>query len=184
MEQQPSRPGSLSRRQSRTVEATEAGEAHLTVPAPDGLDTGTHPAIAEPPACVADRHAAVDKVLFAVAAVMALGFVAWGFVSPTGLGTASGSALTWITGNLGWLFVLLASAFVLFVIWLAAGKYGRIPLGRDDERPQFRAISWIAMMFSAGMGIGLMFYGVAEPLSHYASPPPLTAEPETIVGVR
>jgi choline/carnitine/betaine transport len=143
-----------------------------------------HPAIAEPPACVADRHAAVDKVLFAVAAAMALGFVAWGFVSPSGLGTASGSALTWITGNLGWLFVLLASAFVLFVIWLAAGKYGRIPLGRDDERPQFRTISWIAMMFSAGMGIGLMFFGVAEPLSHYASPPPLTVEPETAQAIQ
>ncbi|HYP44216.1 MAG TPA: BCCT family transporter, partial [Propionibacteriaceae bacterium] len=138
--------------------------------------TGTHPALAEPPPCVADRHWAVDKVLFAVAAVMALAFVAWGFVTPTGLGTVSGSVLGWVTGNLGWLFVLLASTLVIFVIWLAAGKYGRIPLGRDDERPEFRTISWIAMMFSAGMGIGLMFYGVAEPLSHYASPPPLTVE--------
>ncbi|WP_072921175.1 BCCT family transporter [Geodermatophilus obscurus] len=141
--------------------------------------TGTHPAIAEPPPCVADRHWAVDRVLFAVAAVMALGFVVWGFVTPTGLGTVSGSVLGWVTGNLGWLFVLLASTLVIFVIWLAAGKYGRIPLGRDDERPEFRTISWIAMMFSAGMGIGLMFYGVAEPLSHYASPPPLTVEAES-----
>ena len=140
---------------------------------------GTHPAIAEPPPCVADRHWAVDRVLFAIAAAMALGFVVWGFASPTGLGTVSGSVLGWITGNLGWMFVLLASAFVVFVIWLAAGKYGRIPLGRDDERPEFRTISWIAMMFSAGMGIGLMFFGVAEPLSHYVSPPPLTNEPET-----
>src|SRR4051794_4260435 len=187
MEQQPSRPGSLSRQRSQAVEAgltspngpAEGASEHPTVHATDVSETGTHPAIAEPPACVADRHAAVDKVLFAVAAAMALGFVAWGFISPTGLGSASGSALTWITGNLGWLFVLLASAFVLFVIWLAAGKYGRIPLGRDDERPQFRTISWIAMMFSAGMGIGLMFYGVAEPLSHYVSPPPLTAEAES-----
>jgi choline/carnitine/betaine transport len=141
--------------------------------------TGIHPAIAEPPPCVADRHWAVDRVLFAVAAVMALGFVAWGFATPTGLGTVSGSVLGWVTGNLGWLFVLLASTFVIFVIWLAAGKYGRIPLGRDDERPEFRTISWIAMMFSAGMGIGLMFYGVAEPLSHFVSPPPLTVEAES-----
>src|SRR3954462_1890835 len=192
MEQQPSRPGSLSRQRSQAVEAGltspngpgEGGEEHPTVRATDVSETVPHPAIAEPPACVADRHAAVDKVLFAVAAVMALGFVAWGFVSPTGLGTASGSALTWITGNLGWLFVLLASAFVLFVIWLAAGKYGRIPLGRDDERPQFRTVSWIAMMFSAGMGIGLMFFGVAEPLSHYVTPPPLTAEPETAQAIQ
>lgn len=159
--------------------AVGAGEERSTVDAADVCATGTHPAIAEPPPCVADRHWAVDRVLFAVAAVMALGFVVWGFATPTGLGTVSGSVLGWVTGNLGWLFVLLASAFVIFVIWLAAGKYGRIPLGRDDERPEFRTISWIAMMFSAGMGIGLMFFGVAEPLSHYVAPPPLTAEPET-----
>jgi len=156
-----------------------SGEGPSAVRVTDVSVTGTHPALAEPPPCVADRHWAVDKVLFAVAAVMALAFVAWGFVTPTGLGTVSGSVLGWVTGNLGWLFVLLASTLVIFVIWLAAGKYGRIPLGRDDERPEFRTISWIAMMFSAGMGIGLMFYGVAEPLSHYASPPPLTVEAES-----
>src|SRR3712207_703426 len=94
------------------------------------------------------------------------------------------SALGWITGNLGWLFVLLASAFVIYVIWLAAGKYGRIPLGRDDERPEFRTISWIAMMFSAGMGIGLMFFGVAEPLSHFVAPPPLTSEAESAQAIQ
>ena len=146
--------------------------------------TGTHPAITEPPPCIADRHWAVDRVLFAVAAVMALGFVVWGFATPTGLGTVSGSVLGWVTGNLGWLFVLLASAFVVYVIWLAASKYGRIPLGRDDERPEFRTISWIAMMFSAGMGIGLMFFGVAEPLSHYVSPPPLTTEAESSQAIQ
>ncbi|WP_246080796.1 BCCT family transporter [Modestobacter altitudinis] len=132
---------------------------------------------------MADRHWDVDRVLFAVAAAMAVGFVAWGFFSPTGLGSASGTALGWITGNLGWFFVLLATAFVVFVIWLAASRYGRIPLGRDGERPEFRTISWIAMMFSAGMGIGLMFYGVAEPLAHYVSPPPLTNEPETSAAI-
>ncbi|WP_233495824.1 BCCT family transporter [Geodermatophilus sp. TF02-6] len=145
---------------------------------------GVHPALAKPPPCVADRHWAVDRVLFAVAAAMALGFVAWGFATPTGLGTASSSVLGWITGNLGWLFVLLASAFVVYVLWLAASKYGRIPLGHDDERPEFRTVSWVAMMFSAGMGIGLMFYGVAEPLSHYVSPPPLTDEPETSEAIQ
>jgi choline/carnitine/betaine transport len=117
--------------------------------------------------------------VFGVAAVVALAFVAWGFLSPSGLGSASGNALTWIESNLGWLFVLLASSFVVFVLWLAASRYGRIPLGRDDEQPEFRTVSWIAMMFSAGMGIGLMFFGVSEPLTHYVSPPPRTVEAET-----
>jgi choline/carnitine/betaine transport len=111
--------------------------------------------------------------------VLALAFVVWGFASPQGLGSASGTALAWVETNLGWLFVLLASAFVVFVIWLAAGKYGRIPLGRDDEAPEFRTVSWVAMMFSAGMGIGLMFFGVSEPLSHYVSPPPRTVVAES-----
>src|SRR3712207_5441155 len=111
------------------VAGAHRGGDRSTVAGTDTSVTECHPAIAEPPPCVADRHWAVDRVLFAVAALMALGFVAWGFITPTGLGTVSGSLLGWITGNLGWLFVLLASSFVVFVIWLAAGKYGRIPLG-------------------------------------------------------
>lgn len=72
--------------------------------------------------------------------------------------------------NTGWLFTLMASAFVLFVLWIALGKFGNIPLGRDDEEPEFRTVSWIAMMFSAGMGIGLMFFGVSEPLASGVTP--------------
>ncbi|MGY1742907.1 MULTISPECIES: BCCT family transporter [unclassified Blastococcus] len=150
---------------------------------PTGPDTDQHPAIAEPPP-VADERGSLDRVVFSVAAVLAVAFVAWGFLSPVGLGSASGSALTWIEENLGWLFVTLASAFVVYVLWLAASRYGRIPLGRDDEAPEFRTVSWIAMMFSAGMGIGLMFYGVAEPLAHYVSPPPRSVEAETPEAVQ
>jgi choline/carnitine/betaine transport len=149
-----------------------------------GPDADQHPAIAEPPAAVADGKGTLDGAVFAVSAAVALAFVAWGFLSPSGLGSASGTALTWIEANLGWLFVTLASAFVVYVLWLAASKYGRIPLGRDDEAPEFRTISWIAMMFSAGMGIGLMFYGVAEPLAHYVAPPPGTVEAETPEAIR
>jgi choline/carnitine/betaine transport len=146
--------------------------------------TADHPAIAAPPLPVADQKGALDRVVFTVSAVLALAFVAWGFLSPGGLGSASGSALTWIESNLGWLFVTLASAFVVYVLWLAGSRYGRIPLGRDDEAPEFRTVSWIAMMFSAGMGIGLMFYGVAEPLAHYVSPPPRTVQAETPEAVQ
>ena len=92
------------------------------------------------------------------------------------------SALTWVEHNTGWLFVLLASGFVVYVMWLAAGRYGRIPLGADDEEPEFKTVSWVAMMFSAGMGIGLMFYGVSEPLSHFMKPPPGTVEGGTDAG--
>jgi choline/carnitine/betaine transport len=120
------------------------------------------------------RSRGVDWVVFGVTAVIAVGFLVWGFISTSSLADASGSALSWVMNNTGWLFVLTASGFVVFVLWLAIGRYGTIPLGRDDEEPEFNSVSWVAMMFSAGMGIGLMFFGVAEPLTHFATPPPGT----------
>nr|WP_312865125.1 BCCT family transporter [Saccharothrix tamanrassetensis] len=117
----------------------------------------------------------MDPVVFGVAAAVALGFLAWGVFGTGSLAAASKTALAWVIGHLGWAFVLVASGFVLFALWLAISRYGRVPLGRDDEEPEFRTVSWVAMMFSAGMGIGLMFYGVNEPLSHFVKPPPGTA---------
>ncbi|NEW37492.1 BCCT family transporter [Nocardia cyriacigeorgica] len=119
----------------------------------------------------------MDRLVFGVTAVGSLAFVAWGIIDRTSLATAAGNAQSWVISNTGWLFVLIATVFVVYVIWLAASRYGKIPLGADGEKPEFRTVSWIAMMFSAGMGIGLMFWGVAEPLSHFVSPPPGTAEP-------
>ncbi|MGW4097493.1 BCCT family transporter [Mycobacterium sp. NPDC004974] len=123
------------------------------------------------------RRAGVDWVVFGVTAAIALAFLVWGFVSTDSLAAASSNALSWVMADVGWLFVLTASGFVVFVIWLAMSRYGNIPLGRDDDEPEFRTVSWVAMMFSAGMGIGLMFFGVSEPLSHFASPPPGTGAP-------
>jgi choline/carnitine/betaine transport len=135
---------------------------------------GHHPALERPVPEHPERSGRMDWVVFGVTAAIAIAFVAWGFLNTESLGTASSTALDWTVTNTGWLFVVLASAFVVFVIWLAAGRFGNIPLGTDDEEPEFRTVSWVAMMFSAGMGIGLMFYGVAEPLSHFTAPPPGT----------
>lgn len=134
-----------------------------------------HPALDQPPQDdAATRSRGVDWIVFGITAVTAIGFLTWGFVSTSSLASASDSALTWVMNNTGWLFVLTASGFVVFILWLALGRFGAIPLGRDDEEPEFHGVSWVAMMFSAGMGIGLMFFGVAEPLSHFATPPPGT----------
>ncbi|OQS16809.1 choline transporter [Nocardia donostiensis] len=119
----------------------------------------------------------LDRVVFGVTALGALAFVAWGIIDQAGLASVASSMQSWVITNTGWLFVLVATAFVIYVIWLAISRYGKIPLGADDEKPEFRTVSWIAMMFSAGMGIGLMFWGVAEPLSHFVKPPPGTADP-------
>ena len=130
-----------------------------------------HPALDASVEPTTRRERGLDKVVFGVTAAIAVGFLVWGFLSTGSLATVSGDALTWTMGSMGWLFVLTASAFVVFVLWLALGRFGAIPLGRDDEEPEFRTVSWVAMMFSAGMGIGLMFYGVSEPITHFATPP-------------
>lgn len=121
--------------------------------------------------------AGVDKVVFGVAAAAVLAFVVWGLTNRKGLTTVTGDALTWVTESLNWLFILSSGAFVIFSVALALSKYGRIPLGKDGDKPEFSTFSWISMMFATGMGIGLMFYGVAEPLTHLNTPPMGMAEP-------
>jgi choline/carnitine/betaine transport len=138
-------------------------------------DVVPHPAL-DPPVEEATPERGLDRVVFGVTAAIAIAFLVWGFVSTSSLASASSDALGWTMTNTGWLFVLTASGFVVFVLWLALSRFGNIPLGRDDEEPEFRTVSWVAMMFSAGMGIGLMFYGVSEPISHFTTPPPGTGE--------
>ncbi|MEU9032998.1 BCCT family transporter [Streptomyces sp. NPDC048383] len=115
-----------------------------------------------------------DTVVFGVTAVLTLAFVLWGALATDSLESVSSSLLKGLIHNGGWAFMLAASGFVVFALWLAISRYGRIRLGRQGEEPEFRTVSWVAMMFSAGMGIGLMFYGVSEPLAHYDKPPPGT----------
>ncbi|WP_285241887.1 BCCT family transporter [Pseudarthrobacter sp. MEB009] len=136
---------------------------------------------------VADRRnhkLTLDKVTFGITGAIAIAFVVWGFVGRDSLSASSTTALNWVMEYTGWLFMLLASLFVVFVLWLAMGKFGNIPLGKDGEKPEFRTVSWVAMMFAAGMGIGLMFYGVAEPLYHYVSPPPGTVDGRTPAAIQ
>ncbi|MFD3521573.1 BCCT family transporter [Streptomyces sp. NPDC058653] len=119
-----------------------------------------------------------DRVVFGVTAVLTLAFVLWGAVGTDSLEDASSSLLSGLIHNGGWAFVLVASGFVVFALWLAISRYGRITLGDEGEKPEFRTVSWVAMMFSAGMGIGLMFFGVNEPLTFFTDPPPGTDPPD------
>ncbi|QIM18214.1 BCCT family transporter [Leucobacter coleopterorum] len=120
-----------------------------------------------------------DFIVFGIAGAAVVGFVIWGFVSPHGLGEVASQLLAGTMDNFGWLFVVAAALFTTFIIVVALSKFGRIPLGKDGEKPQFKTSSWIAMMFATGMGIGLVFYGVGEPLFFYMSPPPNTVDAES-----
>lgn len=82
----------------------------------------------------------------------------------------------------GWLFVLSVNVFLIFVLYLAFSKFGKIRLGGKNAKPEFKTLSWFSMLFSAGMGIGLLFWSVAEPITHFITPP--SADPNTIAAAK
>ena len=82
-----------------------------------------------------------------------------------------GAIKSYILDTFGWFYILSVSIFFVFAMWLAFSPYGDLVLGADDEQPKYGRASWYAMLFAAGMGIGLVFYGVAEPIAHYRYPP-------------
>jgi glycine betaine transporter len=132
-----------------------------------------------PPAETSARPT-VDRTVFGVSLVIAALFVGWGVLANDSLSTAASEALAWTISGFGWVFVLASLGFVVLSVVLAVSRFGQVRLGGDDERPEFRTVSWVAMMFSAGMGIGLMFFGAAEPLYHLTSPPPMVdVQPNT-----
>lgn len=112
------------------------------------------------------------------AAFVVLATVSWGLLGPESFAGFASTSLSFVVNNLGWAFVIFGTVFVAFMIVIAATKFGSIRLGGDDEAPEFRTVSWIAMMFAAGMGIGLMFYGATEPLTFYRDGVPAHAPQE------
>ncbi|MEV5551543.1 BCCT family transporter [Streptomyces sp. NPDC052309] len=126
----------------------------------------------------------LDPAVLYISVTLSALFVAWGVFFTDNLAAVAEATLGRIIENFGWLFVLSSSGFVLLAVVLAFSRFGRIRLGKDGDRPEFSTASWVAMMFSAGMGIGLMFYGASEPLMHMASPPPGTAEAGTADAAR
>ena len=98
--------------------------------------------------------------------------VLWGLIAPSSLGSTFDQALVIATKNFGWLYLWVVFGLVLLSAFLALSRYGDLKLGAEDEEPEFSLLSWFAMLFAAGMGIGLVYWGVAEPLLHYRSAPP------------
>ena len=109
--------------------------------------------------------------LFASAGLIAA-VVLWGLISPASLDSVFSAALTQITRNFGWLYLWLVLGLVVLAFFLAFSRFGDLKLGDDEDEPEFSTGAWFAMLFAAGMGIGLVFWGVSEPISHYGSPPP------------
>ena len=117
--------------------------------------------------------------MFYVTVAISAMFVVCGVLFTEPFGGALASVAGGITTGLGWMYMLITAFFLAFAVYLAFSRYGKIRLGKPDEKPEFGRFAWFAMLFQAGMGIGLVFWGVAEPLSHYAEPPLGLAEPRS-----
>lgn len=127
------------------------------------------------------RSFATNVPVFVIAGAAVVGVIAWAAVAPDTISTAGNFLLAGVTTNFGWLFGLLAIAIAVYMLILGYTATGGIRLGADHEKPEFSTVSWIAMLFSAGMGIGLLFYGPYEPLTYFMDPPHgMAADPETV----
>lgn len=114
-------------------------------------------------------------------------FVLWGAFFPKHLGSSAGAALSWVLDTFGWFYLLLVSGFVLFGIVIAISPFGTLRLGKENDRPEHSYISWVGMLFAAGLGAGFVFFGVAEPVLYYLNPPPGVTGGTTeaaVVGLR
>jgi choline/carnitine/betaine transport len=154
------------------------GGANATVPTPPGPvaapDLATMPAGGEPGA----DGGRLGSVFWTSVGISAL-FVAWAVLFTDNLTSVTNSSLNWLTASFGWTYLVVTLAILVFLVFLAFSPYGDIRLGKDEDRPEFSTITWFAMILSAVMGIGLVSYGVAEPISHFATPPHGLAEPGT-----
>lgn len=118
----------------------------------------------------------VNWPVFIISALGVLAVVLYAGIGRESAAESLGNVTGWIATNLGWFYILTSTIVVGFVIWAAFSKSGSIRLGPDHSRPQFRLFSWAAMLFAAGIGVDLMFFSVAEPVTQYLAPPEMTPE--------
>ncbi|HKJ11026.1 MAG TPA: BCCT family transporter [Ornithinimicrobium sp.] len=112
-----------------------------------------------------------DPIIFFVSAGLMIVILALLLLFPDPIGSAFSASREWITFNLGWFFILGVTTWLFFLLFLAFSRFGRIRLGGNEAKPDYGNLSWFAMLFAGGIGTVLMFWGVAEPISHFGAPP-------------
>ncbi|TQS70488.1 BCCT family transporter [Rhodobacteraceae bacterium] len=125
-----------------------------------------------------------DPAIFFISAACTVAFVLVLVIAPGPIGDAFAVGRAWIVTNLGWFFILGVNVWLGFLIWAAMSRHGHIRLGPRDSRPEYNNLSWFTMLFAGGIGTVLMFWGVAEPISHFSNPPLPGVEPYTEQAAR
>ncbi|GAA1011523.1 BCCT family transporter [Nocardiopsis tropica] len=125
-----------------------------------------------------------NPTIFFTSAALTVVFVVCAIVFTDTVDTVFGAASQWILTHLGWLYILGVTSFLAFLVWIACSRYGGVRLGPPGSAPEYGNLAWFCMLFAAGIGSILMFWGVAEPISHYADPPQGDVEPESVEAAR
>lgn len=128
------------------------------------------------------RSTTISPPVFYTSAALIAVLVFFASVFPQTAHSFFGDMQAWIVENVSWFYVLAVALILLAAIFMAVSRYGDIKLGPDHSQPDYKSTSWFAMLFSAGMGIGLMFFGVAEPVMHFIAPP--VGDPNTVQAAR
>lgn len=124
----------------------------------------------------------VDAPVFWPSALLIVAFISITLIVGEPMNQIFSSIQSSISNFGGWFFVLSVNFFLFFVLYIAFSKYGKIRLGGEKSRPEFSTTAWFAMLFSAGMGIGILFWSVGEPVNHFINPP--NAEPRSVEAAR
>lgn len=117
------------------------------------------------------KNFVANKVVFFVSLGLVLLLIILGVSFPEAMDENLSNFRVWTSNNFGWFFVLTVNVILIFSLYVALSKYGKIRLGGPEARPAYSKASWFAMLFSAGMGIGIMFYSIGEPVTHFGEPP-------------
>ncbi|MDR2891694.1 MAG: BCCT family transporter [Deltaproteobacteria bacterium] len=112
-----------------------------------------------------------DNYVYIISMVIMVALVMIGLFASDAFAAATGNIFNFLSKYFGWWYMLAMNCFVIFPIVLACSRFGKLKLGEADSRPEFSNVAWFGMLFGAGMGVGLVFYGVGEPLYHFATPP-------------
>jgi len=137
------------------------------------VDEDLGPGDPDPDPDVTEPGSSAGRTVFVAALVIVAAASVWALVAPQQMTATIRSVTRFAIESLDWLFLLLATGLLVLAVALALSRFGSIRLGADHERPEFSTVSWLSMLFAGGMGAGLVFWGVAEPLTHFRDPPGL-----------
>ncbi len=124
----------------------------------------------------------INPPVFWASAIIIVGLLILELINVKTAGTVFSAARLWICEYTGWFFVIVVNVILFYTIFLFFSKYAKLKIGGPDSTPEFSLLAWFFMLFSAGMGIGLVFYGVAEPIFHYVTPPPMGVAAKTVAA--